>query len=226
MRRRVKPNFAPGLALSVLVLLTAGEVAAQRAGIDTSGLASGPFSTMDAKVERTFLRVDVARVHVRLDEPTRQKLEALVRTSPRSAAQRDQIARAAARAQDAFATLTFLRDVSLSEFLHDGQRDLERARRAGMLDPQSHQQASQALGRAFSFLGSRGFRKGDQLRYRARPDSLRTVLVTRSGQVLMDKLDRGPAFPRALLAGYFAPRSTLRDPLLRSLPAARAARRP
>ena len=211
------------VALSALLLM-AVSLAAQppRAAqpaprIDMTGLASGPFSTMDVKVERTFLGVDVARVLLRVDEPTRRQLEALVRQSPRSAAQKDRVARTAARAQNGFARLTFLRNVSLSQFLHDGQRDLRNAARARMLDPQSYQVASQAFARAFSFLGSRGFRKGDQLVYRVRPGSLRTVLIAASGQVLMDKLDRGAAFPRALLASYFAPGSTLRDPLLRSL---------
>jgi hypothetical protein len=209
-------GFGLGVAFGAL-LLAAGTVAAQGEGIDTSGLASGPFSTMEGKVERTFLRVDIARVYLRVDEPTRRQLEGLIRQPRGSAAQDDQVARTAARAHDAFARLTFLRDVSLSEFLHDGQRDLQRAARARMLDPQDHQIASQALARAFSFLGSRGFRKGDELRYRVRPDSLRTVLVSRDGQVLMDKLDRGAAYPRALLASYFAPSSTLRNVLLRSL---------
>lgn len=70
---------------------------------------------MDAKVERTFLGLDVARVHLRVDEPTRRQLEALVHQSPR-----------------------FRRNVSVSEFLYDGQRDLQYASRARMLEPQSY----------------------------------------------------------------------------------------
>lgn len=208
--------LGPAAAFSLLVLLGGG-VAAQPQRVDTSGLASGPFSTMDAKVERTFLGVDVARVLLRVDEPTRRQLEGLIRQSPRSTAQKDQVARTAARGENAFARLIFLRNVSVSEFLHDGQRDLQHAARARMLDPQSYQVASQAFAHAFLFLRSRGFRKGDQLLYRVRPESLRTVLVSATGQVLMDKLDRGAAFPRALMASYFAPGSTLRELLLRSL---------
>ena len=49
------------------------------------------------------------------------------------------------------------------------------------------------------------------------PDTLRTVVISAGGQVLLDRSENDQGTRRVVLASYFAPGSELREPLLRSL---------
>jgi hypothetical protein len=206
------------LALWPLAALLA--VAQPPAGVpdlQTSELATGPYSRMRMLLEKTIFSIDVLTVDVQVDEPTRQRFRAVADGQPYSRARADRIAGAAIDAQQLYVQLEFVRDVPFNRWV-DGVRDsLERAWRAGLIREEHYRSVSDSLPRWFQAAVERGFEAGDRILYRGYPDRLRTLLVSRAGDVLLDQTDRGTDPRRALLAGYFAPGTDFREPLIRSL---------
>jgi hypothetical protein len=181
-------------------------------------LGQGPYARMQMTLERTWLGIDVARVEVRFAPETRDRLQQIAQGRPRSAAVVDALARVALDARDASVQLVFLRDVSLDRFVGEVRKSLGRARDAGIIDQATYATSIQRVPETFAPLARRGFRRGDRIDYRVAPGGLRSVVVARTGQVLVDVTVADPRARVALLAGYFAPGSAFREPLIQSLP--------
>jgi hypothetical protein len=97
------------------------------------------------------------------------------------------------------------------------RENLEQARKAGLIDADLERQVGQGLPQWFSALKDRGYEKDDRLVYAVGPNSLRTVVVSAGGQVLVDRTDSEQGTRRVVLSSYFAYGSEFREPLLRSL---------
>jgi hypothetical protein len=128
-----------------------------------------------------------------------------------------QIANVAIAAERAVDQMQFKRGVSLDRWIGVVRENLEQARAAGLIDAGLEKQVSQGLPQWFAALGQRGYEKGDRLIYAVGRDSLRTVVVSTAGQILVDRFEREQGTRRVVLASYFAPGSDFREPLLRSL---------
>ncbi len=205
-----------------MVLFAVGAIApaavsAQSPPISGERLAEGRYATMDAVLEKTFLGVDVLYAHVRFGDDTADKIRSLAAGRALDDALEDRIARTAAGAGHAHVYIKFLRDVTLDQFIDGVRSNLQKARRARMISDETYRRVAGNLPRWFGFLEERGIREGDVLHYRAKPGSLRTVYVYVGGREGLDRTDTGSAPPRAMLAGYFAPDSDLREPLIASL---------
>jgi hypothetical protein len=120
-------------------------------------------------------------------------------------------------ANRAVVQMQFVRDVPLNRWIGVVRDNLEQAREAGLISKDVEQKVSQGLPGWFAALNDRGYQKGDRLLYAVTPETLRTVVVSAGGQVLIDFLERDPGGRRVVLASYFAPKSDFREPLLRSL---------
>jgi len=185
--------------------------------LDTLSLGSGRYSEMRMLFERTIFKVDVLTLRVRLGPAETARLEALVHRLAGEKAIEDSISDLAARATDAWAEIRFLRDVSLEQFLDGVRKDVKRAEEAGYIEEADYRMVSAGLPRWYAFLERRRIRKGDRMFYRIRGDTLRTVFRGRDGSVLLDQTDVGPERRLAVLGAYFAPRSSFRRRLIRSL---------
>lgn len=196
--------------------LPLGEASGQARSRSVERLDRGP-ADMQMTLEKTFLGIDVATVEIWFGGEARQRLQRLAAGRGYSDDLANRLAATAVAADDAVVRLEFKRDVSLSRFL-DGVRDnLERAERSGLIDGAALQQGWNRVNRAFKPFARRGFRDGDQIVYRARPSSLRTTVASADGRVLLDTRVDDPTARRNMLAGYFAPGSDFREPLIRSL---------
>lgn len=185
--------------------------------LDLGSLASGPFSRMHMLLEKTVFRVDVLTLEVRFGQETARRLEETARGKQLSAAIADRIAEAAVDADEAYVDLEFLRGVSLDRWVQGVRESLTLGRRAGLIDEKTLLHVHRRLPEWFAVVAERGFRKGDQILYRAYPDRMRTVLISNDGRVLLDQVDKGASPGRAMLAGYFAPGTDFREPLIGSL---------
>lgn len=186
--------------------------------LDTASLAEGPYARMHMLWEKTFLKVDVLTLDVRVGEETAARLGALAGGRSYSKKLADSLAAAALDARDAFVRIRFERNVSLDQFL-DGVRDnLRKARDAGIIGAATYDTISSGLPRWFAFLRERGIHDGDRILYRIRGDTLRTAFVAREGDVLLDQTDLGAGRRLAVLGSYFVRGSDFRDGLIRSLP--------
>lgn len=185
--------------------------------LDVEALASGPFSSMHMLMEKTIFGVDVLTIDVRFDRATQARLRTLAGSPPLSSQAIDRIAAAAVDAGEVWASIAFRRRVSLSQWLDGVGDSLASASRAGLIQEQTYRELMANLPRWFAAVAERGFQAGDRILYRGYPDRLRTVLVTPEGRVLVNHVGEGAAPRRTLLAGYFAPGSDTREPLVRSL---------
>lgn len=201
---------------ALLFALPLGEARGQAEPTRAERLDRGP-ADMQMKLEKTFLGIDVATVKIWFGDETRARLRELAAGRSYSSGLATRIASTAIDADNAFVRLEFKRDVSLGQFLDGVRTNLERAQRAGILESDTVQQSWARVRRAFNPFSKRGFRDGDRITYRARGASLRTRVVSSNGRTLMDTTVENRTAPRTMLAGYFAPGSDFREPLIRSL---------
>ncbi|MBN2196467.1 MAG: hypothetical protein JW751_26890 [Polyangiaceae bacterium] len=181
-------------------------------------LAKGPFSSMHMLLEKTVLKVDVLTVDVKVTKKTQDKFAQIATGKGYTPELGNQIADIAIKADDALVQLEFKRDVGLNMWIGEVRRNLQQARDAGLISPDLQQKVSDSLPSSFSALSERGYKNGDRLLYRVRPDSLRTVVVGPDhATVLLDRIDKDPGARRVPMACYFAPASDFRDLLLKSL---------
>jgi hypothetical protein len=181
-------------------------------------LAQGPFSSMHMLLEKTVLKVDVLTVDVKVTKKTQDKFNQIASGKTFTPDLGNQIADIAIKADDALVQLEFKRDVPLNTWIGEVRRNLQQARDAGLISPELQQKVSDGLPNSFAAMSSRGYKLGDRLLYRVRPDSLRTVVVGPDHTtVLLDRLDKDVALRRVTMACYFAPGSDFRDLLVRSL---------
>ncbi len=215
----MRSTIGRGAAAAAFVLgaLLPTAARAQSPAREQGDLASGPYATMRAKLERTLFDIDVLEVAIRFDEGTRRRLADAARGRPYSEERARRVAEAALGAERALVRVTFLRDVTLDQYLPGVRDDLRRAHEAGLLERGSYPDLAKRVPASFDAVEERGFRRGDRLYYDVRPRSVRTVLVAADGRVVAERLERGSAFRRAVLGSYFAPGTTFRELLIRSL---------
>lgn len=210
------------LACVLSVLAVAGAslpavAAPAQVSMEVASLASGRYGRLHAVLEKTFLRIRVVAVEMRLGRATAARLERLIAGRNHSAQLAEQAARVLYTCDDAYVRLTFLRDIDIDSFLLGVRSNLDQARRAGVLTSEQREQLRDTIPRAFMTLGDRGIRHGDVLQYRVRGDAVRTVLSSARGIKLLDRTDFGAAGRLGQMGGYFAPGTDLRDDVLHSL---------
>ena len=206
-----------GLFLAHLMMAVPSVWAAALPSLDSGELAQGPYSFMRMTLQKTFLKINVAVIEVRVDKQVQSRFAELGRGKPYSDALAQQLGQAAIGAGRAVVQMRFMRDVSLDRWMGVVRENLEQAKAAGLISSELVQQVSQGLPQWFAALKKRGYEKGDRLIYEVTPDALRTVVASSGGQVLLDRADREQGIRRVVLSSYFAPGSEFREPLLRSL---------
>lgn len=185
--------------------------------LNSPELAQGPYSSMHMLLEKTFLNVDVLTVDVRVGKAAQKQFTDLAKGKSYSDALGKQIADVAIKTDDAIVQLKFAREVSLDQWMDAVRENLQQAKDAGLITAKVQQKVSQGLPTWFAALKDRGYKTGDRVLYRVRPDSLRTVMVATDGKVLVDRFDKEQDAPRVVMASYFAPGSDFRELLLKSL---------
>lgn len=185
--------------------------------LDSPELAQGPYAYMHMLLQKTILSINVATIEVRVDKPTQTRLAGLAHGQTYSDALAQQLANVAIGAERAAVQMRFKRDISLNRWIGVVRENLEQARKAGLIGADLEHQVGQGLPQWFAALKDRGYEKNDRLVYAVGPGSLRTVVVSAGGQVLVDRTDVEPGARRVVMSSYFAYGSEFREPLLRSL---------
>jgi hypothetical protein len=181
------------------------------------GLAQGPYAAMHMLLQKTVLKVNVADIDVRFDKATQTKFAAVAKGSVYSDAVGQQLAQAAVDAPRAVVQMQFKRDIPLSRWIGVVKDNLEEARKAGLITREVEDRVNKGIPDWFGALTKRGYEKGDKLIYSVTPEGVRSVVVSTSGQVFVDRIDAGYDARRVVLGSYFASGSEFREPLLRSL---------
>ncbi len=205
-----------GMVLSALVV---GLIAARGAAQIDEPVPmpeSEPSVRMSMKLEKTIFKLDVLTLTLWLGPDTTEKLAPYLGELDRQAA-RDSVADIALDSRNAWARITFHREVGLDRFLGGIDDNMRRAWRAGILTRSEYKTIASDLPRWFAPVAERGLRSGDRLFYRIRGDTLRTMFETVGGRLPIDQVEVGPEHRLALLGSFLVEGSDFRKGLLTSL---------
>ncbi len=212
--------FAGGVLASLTSLSLAQTVAAQNASApDLEMLPDGRGATLEYKIERTFLKVDVLTLTIRVDQAAASRLaDVLDSESHYAREQQEAVAGIVSAAAEGVAEIEFLRNITLKQFLEGVDEDMGHARDAGWIRVDTFQRITEGLRGWFAFLSERGIKEGDRLTYHAAGETLRTTYrQIGESDLALDQTDVGRQNVMALWGGYFAPGSSFREGLTRSL---------
>lgn len=217
LARRAAGRVAALLVFAACLSAGASRASAQGVEVDTTSLGDGPYAEMHTLLEKTIFKVNVLTLDLRLGPEYAERLKRVVDQRAYSSSLADSVAAIAIHAKNAWARIRFVRNVSLGQFLGGIRDNMKRAREAGILSAADYAKIEGVVTEKFAFLQDRGIHDGDQLFYRIRGDTLRTVFKAADGRVLLDQTDVGPERRLAVLGSYLAPKSDFREGLIRSL---------
>lgn len=201
----------------IFLLLEATSFAASLPSLTDADLGTGRHARMHMLLEKTILAIDVATVEVRVDPQTEKAFEQLTRGKDYSLALEEELAKTVFKASNVMVQVTFVRDISLDQFVGGVRESLDEAHRAGVLNAALRQRVSAGLPEWFKAMKDSGFQEGDRVVYKINPSQLRAVVIRSNGQVAVDRSDNGVENRMILLGCYFASETSYREPLLRSL---------
>jgi hypothetical protein len=185
--------------------------------LEGGDLGQGPYATMHMLLQKTVLNINVATIDVRFDKGTQGRFAQLAGGKAYAPELGHQLALAAIEARHAVVVMQFKRDIPLNRWIGVVKDNLEQARKAGLITRDVEQRVGDSLATWFGALKDRGYEKDDKLIYAVMPDSVRSVVVSKGGQVFVDRVDPGHEGRRVVLGSYFATGSEFREPLLKSL---------
>src|SRR3954463_1222736 len=217
MSRNAPRSFATALGLAALLLASLVLAGGALPSLDSPELAQGPYSSMHMLLQKTVRKVNVATVDVRFDKATQARFAGLAQGQQYSYPLDAQLAATAIAAPHAVVQMQFVRDVPLNRWIGVVRDNLELAREAGLIGRDIEQRVASAIPQWFAPVEERGDQKGGKLIYAISPDTLRTVVVSAGGQVLLDLTEREAGARRVVMPSYFAPKSDTREHLIRSL---------
>jgi hypothetical protein len=189
---------------------------------EPSGLAAGPFSEMSALLEVTLFKIDVLTLTVRVNAATAERLKSLAEGQDYSDELADSVSAVMLDVDDAWARQVFHRDVSMGRLVGGMRETAKKAAEAGFITQETFEEFSENAPVWFDFLEETGAKKGDEIIFLVRGDSLRTVYRTVDGRVLMDEDSEGAEARRASIASFYAPGTRFRKRLVESLLAPRS----
>ncbi|MBX7149686.1 hypothetical protein K1X76_11485 [bacterium] len=173
--------------------------------------------TMHTILEKTFLDVDVLKLELLFPKTINDQLYNLVKNETRGTETNNKIANIASHSEKAAAKITFLRNVSVNQFLNGILANLVLAKNQGYITEAQHQFIAQGLPGWYAFLKERGIKKGDEMFYKMEKDSMRIMYITVEGKTLLDQTDTGADKRLSVLGSYFATGSDFRKGLIESL---------
>jgi hypothetical protein len=204
------------LAFAMALGIRSPVARADAAAPAASPLAEGPFSVLQAVLRKSLFKVEVARVQIRVDQPTQRKIASIASGRQRTDALVDGVVRAVMDSAEVLVSSELRRDVPLEKYSASIYADLGTARQAGLVSEEAYWSLTQQLPGWFRTLAKRGPRKGDRLLCRVRPGSMHLTYSTSDSKTLIDRT-LPSEFGRAVLASYLAPESTFRKDLVGSL---------
>ena len=144
---------------------------------------------MHMLLQKTILKINVADIDVRFDKPTQARFAELARGKAYSDGLEQLLALVAIDAARAVVQMQFKRDIPLNRWIGVVRDNLEEARKAGLITRDVEQRVGEALPRVVRRPQRSRLREGRPADLLGQPDAVRSVVVSTSGQVLVD-IDR------------------------------------
>jgi hypothetical protein len=201
-------------AVALVALATVVATATPAAGQEPLTGDHSRYAHLEFLLERTLFKVDVARLHLEVDDETARDVAAIVAAGKRSKDRERKVADRYLATRQADVALEFLMDIDLDRFLEGGEDNVARQIEAGLMAPELAEPFLHGRRERFAFLEGRGIRDGDRFFYTLRGDSVATRFVDADGVTRIDDVRVGPTHGQFLMGTYFAPGSSFRDGLL------------
>lgn len=210
--------------LGVTIVMTAvasldgrAQAPAAADAFDPDGLGQGPYQEMSALMEVTIFNIDVLTLTVRVAPRTGERLRALTEGRRYSDELADSVAAVILAAEDLWARQVLERDVGYGRMLGGMRETVEKAAEAGYVTPEYVAGFAARLPELFGFLEADGAKEGDEIFFRIRGDTVRTLYRSAAGDVLLDRSVVDPEARRSSIPGFFAPNTRFRKRLVESL---------
>ena len=185
--------------------------------LEPAGLAEAELSAL---LEVTIFSIDVLTLTVRVDPETEARLQRLAAAEKYSDELADSVAAVILEANDLWARQVLHRDVGLGRLVGGMRETGEKAAKAGFITQEYFEEWSESLPATFGFLEEDGAKKGDEIFFRVRGDTVRTLYRTVEGRVLLNQSIESTQARRGSIPGFFAPETRFRKRLVESLLAA------
>jgi hypothetical protein len=211
------------MALALLAVAPAGRgVAAQEpsTGPDPlvpAGLGVGPYGELSALMEVTIFNIDVLTLTVRVSPEVAERLRSLSEGRSYSNELADSVAAVMLEAEDLWARQVLHRDVGYDRMAGGMRETTEKAAEAGYIGEAYLQEFIARIPELFGFLRDEGASEGDEIFFRIRGDTVRTVYRTVEGEVRLDRAVVDHEARRASVPAFFAPETRFRRRLVESL---------
>lgn len=193
--------------------------------------APSRFAQMNYKHERTFLNVDVVQLHITVADEVGREVERLVASyheatsgsRPRGAARaaaealKDSIANACLHATHADVSMRFLRTVTHGQFMGGRDDALEVMVEEALLTEAEAELLAEDMDQLFAFLRSDPIRKGHEIRYTVRGDTVKTLVLWEDGTVAQNIVRAYPEYRLYTMGSLFAPGAEFHDGLMRTI---------
>ena len=218
VRRERSARARACLAAIGAMALLAGATHANRAHAEAeAGLAAGPFAVLQAVLKKSFLKLEVARVQIRVDPDTQRKLATIAEGRKRTDALESGAVQAVMQSRNVLISSEVRRDVPFARYSEAVQSDLVAARESGMVTENAYWVIVRLVPDWLRPLRDRGLKKGDRFLCRIEGGSMRVTFRDTDGRTLVERSLENSEAARAVLAGYLAPDSSCRNELLGSL---------
>jgi hypothetical protein len=182
-----------------------------------SGLGVGPYAELSALMEVTIFNIDVLTLTVRVSPEAAERLRSLSEGRSYSEELADSVAALMLEAEDLWARQVLHRDVGYDRMAGGMRETTERAAEAGYISEAYLEEFGARIPDLFGFLREDGAREGDEIFFRVRGDTVRTVYRTVEGEVRLDRTVVDPEARRASVPAFFAPGTRFRRRLVESL---------
>ena len=202
------------LAVALVALAIAVAAATPAADQDPPAEDRSRYAHLEFLLERTLFQVDVARLHLEVDDATAGDVAAIVAGGKRSREREQAVTARYLATRQADIALEFLIDIDFDRFLEGGEDNAARQIEAGLMPPEAAEPFLSGRRERFAFLEGRGIRDGDRFFYTLRGDSVATRFVDADGVTRIDDVRVGPTHGQFLMGTYFAPGSSFRAGLL------------
>jgi hypothetical protein len=160
------------------------------------------FAHLDFLLERTWLKVDIARLVMDVDEETARAVAAIVERARYLETRRADL------------SLEFKTDVSFDRFLDSAAENSKRLVDAGLIEPEAGERMVEERGRRFAFLEETGIRDGDRFEYTLRGDTVTTRYFDADDSLQIEFVGIGARAGAVLLGTYFVRGSSFFDGLM------------
>ncbi len=212
---RKSPKITGLLTWMFLLTFSGGALASDNLEYDrTDRLGQSPNSVYSFLMEVSFLKIDVAIVEYQLDEMEAEKVTAVIAGDEQNATSEESIRNILLDAEAMAFSMKFQRDMSCSRLVKLMRKNLDQGLDNNTITEKEHELVLTRFTEVLVVDEGRELLEGDNLKYVVHKDGVRIILVGVEGEMLIDSLESGSAWTKAIKGSFLGSESRLWENLV------------